>query len=567
MERRELIKIVRRWWWLLVLAAMAAGTAAYWLAQGDASVYESRSRLIVGPGVKGASPDLDDLRAGGHLMRTYAELPTTNPLLERIIDRLNLNMSPDTLRDMIELRPNEETQILSILVRAPTARSAVRIANEVADTVILISPSAEDSAAGTMMQQMQAQADQLEQTLPRIEEQIEALEDELQGAQDSETQRFIIDRLERERARLSDTHRTLAILYESLQNFETNQVTLIEPAVSAEPVPSLLWLKVAIGGLLGLVLSSTVAFGHEYLSENANTIRDGSQVRGVPVLGALAPYSPDGSSGPEDLAVYAAPDSQTAEDYRRIGVKLLFAGQNGQAPRSILLSSVDPCIDVGESAANFAVVLAATGKRVILIDTNLHRPSVGQYFDVVHRCGLTDVLTGECRALDMATVDWAPGLSILPSGSSAYDAFVLLASPRMSSLLRTAQTRADVVLIAGSAVSAFAHTLFLASRVDSVILLAETGRTRRKALENAVASLGSVNAHLLGIALYKTRPFAAGLSRRLRTSHSLEAARPKGPVDQAPREIEPPGDNAGDDGYEISWSPGKSSRVERVLEE
>ena len=553
MEKRELIRIARRWWWLVILSAIAAGSASFWVSQGNTDVYEASSRLIVGPGVDSPSPNLDDLRAGGHLLRTYAELPTTNPLLQGIIDRLNLDMTPAELREMIEIRASEETQILTIYVRAPDAGNAIRIANEVGESLVGVSPSAEGTAASTLNEQMRTQAAQLEDSIPGFEERIVDLEQQMQEAEDTESRRLIADRLDREQNRLTDTNRTLAILYESLQNAATNQVKIIEPANTATPVASLLELKVLIGAMLGIVLSLIAIFGYEYLSDNIDTIQDGSFVEGVQVLGRLAPHGPLGQSGRDRLVVHYAPESQTAEDYRMMGIKLLFAGAGKQAPRSILLSSVDPLVDVGESAANLAVVLAETGKRVILVDANLHRPTIGQYFDVVHRCGLTDVLTGECQAFDVATIDWVPGLSVLPSGSVTYDAFVLLASPKMTNLVDTLEAQAEVVLFAGSTISSFAHSLFLASRVDGVILLAEAGKTRRKALANAATSLRSVEAHVIGTLLHKGQRFAAGKTRRTRPSRPGELTIPTGEMDPALQHQDPQSPDHRTNAEEFPW--------------
>ena len=79
MEQR--INIILRWLWLLILATLGAGLAAFWYGTQQAVVYEASVRLIVGPGVDGLSPDLNDLRAGAQLMETYSELATTRPIL------------------------------------------------------------------------------------------------------------------------------------------------------------------------------------------------------------------------------------------------------------------------------------------------------------------------------------------------------------------------------------------------------------------------------------------------------------------------------------------------------
>jgi glucose-6-phosphate dehydrogenase assembly protein OpcA len=103
-----------------------------------------------------------------------------------------------------------------------------------------------------------------------------------------------------------------------------------------------------------------------------------------------------------------------------------------------------------------------------------------------------------------------------------YDAFVLLASPRMTNLVEQLEQQADIVLIAGSTISSFAHSLFMASRVGGVILLAEAGKTRRKALASAAQSLRSVEAHVIGAILQKSpqERFSGATLRRVRAGRS-----------------------------------------------
>jgi Mrp family chromosome partitioning ATPase len=504
MEWRHIILIVRRWGWLAILAAIIAGAATFVVSAAQAPVYESSARLIVGPGIDSVSPDLNALRAGGQLMQTYAELPETRPFLEAVAAEANLEIDSADLAEMIEVRANEETQILTIIVQAHDATTAETVANAVAKNLVRISPSGAGTTALELSRQMRRQAEQLETAITLSEERISQLETTLQGATDPGQQADLADLLSDERDRLAANHDALASLYALLQGATTNQVKIIEPAGPAEPVLSLLWLKVLVGMLSGFVLVGGLIVAYEALTDSLDAPEDLLQVMDVAVLGSIPQHKPASSAG-RRLVVEAAPDSAAAESYRMLAIKLLFSNHAQGTGRSILLSSLTPTVDVGELAANLAVVLSQTGSRIVLIDANPQRPTIGQHFGIVNRCGLTDILTGECKTLDLTAIDWAPGLLVLPSGPVTYNSFVLLASPHMLELLTRLEEQADIVLIAGSPLARFADSLFLASRVDGVMVVAHSGQARRRALREAITTLRDVGASIVGTVLYGAR--------------------------------------------------------------
>ncbi|MCI0395961.1 MAG: hypothetical protein L0332_31555 [Chloroflexi bacterium] len=503
MEQRYL-NIVRRWLWLLILATLLAGLLTYWVSQRQSLSYTATARLVVGPGISSPNPDLNALRAGGQLMQTYAELPTTGPFLQTIINELNLDTNIEELDERIAVSANQETQILTISAQHNDPAQAVAIANAVAETLVRLSPSGADNPVAELRAQMVNQSQRLEQNIAAMEANIAQLETEFQGATDLTEQRLIRDNIAEERNRLSEAHRTLAQLYELLQTATTNRVEIIEPASSAAPVATQLGLKVMIGGLVGLVLSFLIVFAFEYWSNTVDDVADLARASSVPVLGAIARHKRLRGAGRERMAVQALPRSAAAENYRMLGTKLLHSGDYRQL-RSVLLSSAGPSGDTGELAANLAVILAQTGSRIVLIDANLHHPSIGQLFNVSGRSGLTDILTGQAEALELMPVDWAPGLSILPSGPITYDSFALLASPRMTRLVAQLEEMADMVIIVASPILSFADSLFLTTHVDGVILVARSGKTQGEMVHHAIASLRMVGATVLGTVLLNSR--------------------------------------------------------------
>jgi len=148
------LNILRRWLWLIIFAAVLAGATAYVVGKLQPHVYEASTRLIVGPGVDGLNPDLNDLRAGGQLMQTYAELATTRPVLEAVDSELTFASEFNELESNVSVSVDEETQILKISVRDGDPDKATDIANALASVLLSLSPSGGESPAAILNEQM-----------------------------------------------------------------------------------------------------------------------------------------------------------------------------------------------------------------------------------------------------------------------------------------------------------------------------------------------------------------------------------------------------------------------------
>ena len=159
MDQAKFLNIVRRYAWRLVLAALVASLTALFVLNDQPTVFEAKTRLLVGPTVDSPSPDLNALRIGGQLMTTYADLVTTRPFLESINNKLGQKINLESLSGMIETKQNTEARILTILVRHRDPKQAVAIANAASQTLIEMSPSEENTTA-MLRVQMSTQAHQ-----------------------------------------------------------------------------------------------------------------------------------------------------------------------------------------------------------------------------------------------------------------------------------------------------------------------------------------------------------------------------------------------------------------------
>lgn len=504
MEQR-IINVILRWLWLLVLATVLAGFAAYWFGTQQPTDYEASARLIVGPGVDGLSPDLNDLRAGAQLMQTYSELATTRPVLQAVIDDVGLSTTPEILRRRITVRTNDETQILSIFVRDEDPVRSAAIANSIANMLLRLSPSGGASPAALLIGQIRSQAATIEENIQTIEARIVQLEESLQEATSAEEQQRYLDQLTEERTRLANTRSTLALLYDSLQNTPTNQVKIVEPAIIGVPLSQSLPLVVLIGAMAGLLLAGVAVLGYEYLDTSIKSAEELAEAAGVPVMGTILLEQVETRGGPDSLSVRTKPESQTAEAFRRLGTRLPIFG-NENPLRSIVVSGLEENAGAEEILGNLAVVLAQTGSEVLLLDANLHHPTVHSQFQLeAERYGLTDLLTGKTSQLQPVSIHGVPGLGVLPSGPPSYDSFSALASPRTGELLEELESKVDVLIIAAPPLLSFAESLFLASHADGVILVTRRGRTSYTKVEEAVSTLESIDARLIGTVMTTQR--------------------------------------------------------------
>ncbi len=580
-----LLNLVRRWLWLLLLAPLMAGAITYWVSRQQPLVYEATARLIVGaidspnpdldalrtggrliytyaeiatmrPVLQGV---IDELHLGISIetlsrnifVKTNEETqilgiqvqdgnPDQAVAVANAVGNALVRLSPASAEAEMRAELNAEATKLQELIDSTEAR----IQQLEAD---LQAVSSGEAGTGTGDQVLRAVADGAAARIQQLEAALQATDDperqrllidqiarevslvSLTQSRDAERQRVLLDEIGRERNRLSEAHRSLTQLYGTLQNRFTNQVNLNEPAVAATPVASQLQLKVMMASLAGLILALVVAFTFEYFDDTVKTAEDLAQVAGVPVFGAIAKYTTPRGAGRQRLAVQALPGSRAAENYRVLSTtKRLFSKGGDHSPhavalRSLLISTSQVDNDIGEIevAANLAVTLAQTGSRVILVDANLRRPTIAQLFGIVDRGGLTDALTGRSERPELVSVDWAPGLSILPTGPvSSDDPFELLASPRAASLVKQLGSQADIVLIVAAPVLSFADSLMLAPRVDGVMLVERSGATRRKAVSGTTQRLHALGADIIGAVLHDGRHRSALGARRGQTGRA-----------------------------------------------
>jgi len=205
------------------------------------------------------------------------------------------------------------------------------------------------------------------------------------------------------------------------------------------------------------------------------------------------------------LAALHDPLSPATEQYRTVKARLDFISRTeGRTFRSIVITSPSPSDGKTMTALNLALVLAQDeSKAVLIIDADLRKPGLRDYFQHRPKIGLIELLAREIGlSSGLFRLDGSR-LIVLPSGARATNPAELLSSPKMEELLRVLVSRFDYVIIDTPPVGAFVDADGLASVADATILVVRSGQTLRR---RVAAAVETVSKHrFLGVILNDVR--------------------------------------------------------------
>ena len=194
------------------------------------------------------------------------------------------------------------------------------------------------------------------------------------------------------------------------------------------------------------------------------------------------------------------PKSPISEQYRTIRTNILFSVVDCPL-RSLMVTSSAPAEGKSTTVANLAVVFAQQGKKVLLVDADLRKPTVHYTFRKDNHVGLTNVLTKQApfqAAVKETDVD---NLFVLTSGPIPPNPAELLGSSAMEELLAEAYKQFDLVLFDTPPVLAVTDAQILANQCDGTILVVHSGKTEIEAAQKAKELLINAKGKLLGVVL------------------------------------------------------------------
>ena len=199
------------------------------------------------------------------------------------------------------------------------------------------------------------------------------------------------------------------------------------------------------------------------------------------------------------LITLTNPRSPVSEAYRTLRTNLSFYSLDHPI-RSLVVTSAAPEEGKSTTIANLAVTMAQSGRKTILVDCDLRRPSLHTLFDLQNNAGFTNMMLDENAAapLQKTAVD---NLWVLTSGPKPPNPADLLGSRQMDRVIETLAGQADMVLFDAPPVIAVTDALILGAKVDGVLLVVSAGKTRRAHAERAKQTLEKANVRIIGVTL------------------------------------------------------------------
>jgi tyrosine-protein kinase Etk/Wzc len=271
---------------------------------------------------------------------------------------------------------------------------------------------------------------------------------------------------------------------------KVGNVRIVDVAVKPEkPVKPQRSLVLALSGVLGLLAGLGLAFLRNSLRpgiKNAEALEHSLGLHvfaTIPLSAAQAQLDADAQgkkSGTHLLAVLK-PNEAAIESLRSLRTALQFAMLDA-ANNIVLISGPTPGIGKSFTSANFAAVLAAAGKRVVLVDADMRKGHIHQFFGLQRGTGLSELIAGTQPLAKVMHTAVAPGLDFLSTGTMPPNPAELLMSPSAQDLLKTLSAQYDIVLIDTPPVLAVSDTAILAPQAGTTFLVVRAN----------VSSLGEV---------------------------------------------------------------------------
>lgn len=252
--------------------------------------------------------------------------------------------------------------------------------------------------------------------------------------------------------------------------------------------------NIVLGLAVGLALGVGLAILRDLLD---NTVKSRELLEDISGSGIVGSIPLDKERRKQPAIAFESDNSGIAEAFRKLRTNLKFLSVDNP-PRVIVVTSSMPSEGKSTTAINLALALAEADHNVVLVDGDMRRPMMHKYLDLVGPVGFSTVLSGVASLEDALQKTRFPGLTVLTSGAIPPNPSELLGSHSARSLIGELREKFDYVIVDSTPLLAVTDAAILAAGADGVLIMARFGHTKRDQLTNAVATLRSVGAPLLG---------------------------------------------------------------------
>lgn len=516
MEIKQFIDPLIKWWKLIVVACLLAGISSYWVASQQPPTYQTSVALVIGRAVYDPNPTGGELSLANQLASYYANIAQREVVRAGTMTALGLNALPTYTVQSVS-----NSQMLEISVTDTDPARAQAVANELANQLIKQTPSNPDLQAQKHQQFIQQQIDLLETQIQETLDEIAAKESELGGLNSARQIASTQGEITVMRQKLTTLQGNYASMLQSSTGQAQNSLSILQPApLPHRPIGPNNTTTILMSVAIAFLISAGAAYLIEFLDDTFKTTDDVNQALGLPVIG----FIPELKADRDDMTSLIVRDPKTmeAEAFRALRMNIDFL-QLHTPVKTLLVASVGKTEGKSMISTNLALAIARGGKRVLLLDVDLRRPSLHKYLNLPNDVGLSNIFLNEVNIDDvMMNVD-DENLTVITTGVMPPNPGELVASPRMDQILKQTSEKPDIVILDGPPVLVTDATI-LASKVDAVLLVLGANRTRRSEAVIAMKQLERAEARVIGAVLNRVSTGRDRYYRLYQYDYGLDAS-------------------------------------------
>jgi capsular exopolysaccharide synthesis family protein len=469
----DYLRAIRRRWPIVIVVTFLVTATALVVSLSGQKEYQASAELLFNSDDRAQSliSGGDDSRDPERDLNTAVELVKLDTVANQVRRRLRLDVSVPDLLDKIETETSSTSDLVDVVATDTQARRAAAIANATAEEYVAYMRRSDRQALVQAAQLAQSRLDALTPT-ERQSEQGRLLE-----------------------ARKRELEITAALQTGGVEIVRRARV----PEGPSSPRPK---LSAALGIFLGLLFGAALALVLEFLDRRMKDEATVEEVFALPVLASIPPPPRRGVD-----------DHMQREAYGLLAANVRLASSGDS--NVVMVTSPSPGDGKTSVSLGLARALARLGARVILIEADMRRPAVARYTGLPQQGGglsallvngdrhlAHEIIWLDASTMRPVTLDaLKDGLSfaVLSAGSVPPNPQRLLARPEMASVIETARSLADVVIIDTPPIGTVNDSATLGRLVDSVLIVSRLGQTTKDAARRALRTLRNITAELTGV--------------------------------------------------------------------
>jgi non-specific protein-tyrosine kinase len=509
LDLRDYVTIIRKRKLLIFAATVAVVAVVLTLTLMQTPIYRSSAEVLLQPrtSLQLLQPDQVQRDGSQTMVATEIEVMKSRSVIDAVQKELGY-------RPSVSIASRGETYVVSVTATDPDPDRAAEVANGYAETYVVTRREGQVADLLAATEQVREQITQLDQESKTLDDELAAVDFAISSApnnREGDAARAVREQLvvRQQPDRLSIATRRAGYIEQidqlrlSSGLTETGGARIVSDAAPAgspfKPAPR---RSVAIALVLGLLVGVGLAFLREYLDDSISSREDlEGAIPALDLLTVVPLFGDWKDRKSAKLVSVASPQSATAEAYRTLRTSMQFVGID-HTIKVTQVTSPNPGEGKSTTLANLGVQLSRTGRRVVLVDCDLRKPRLHEFFDIQNDIGFTSILLGDATVSEaLAPVKGERNLVVVPSGPVPPNPSELLSAKRTQEVLQMLGEQADFVLVDSPPVLPVSDSLVLSRLVDATILVISAGTTTKRGAHRAYEQLEQIDAPLIGAVL------------------------------------------------------------------